>query len=230
MEPLGLPIGKRYTGKIELGVDFEDARMDAHLYTDRLHLESIKARDVDDYARLFGDADVMGLYASGTTRSYEQTAARIKSSWIPRWEKGYPFSAFVIRDRETDAFIGHIVAGDGDDMGFDKTGQSGYSEMAYLVERVHWNKGLGKEAAAAVVDKFIPYVVEKKYEVMTGVGGGEEKSLPLKWLTATARIGRDTDGELLNPASIRILTGLDFVCRDTGEKFGHYRGYFGREF
>lgn len=229
MEPLGLPIGKRYTGKIDLGVDFEDARMDAHLYTDRLHLESIKARDVDDYARLFGDADVMGLYASGTTRSYEQTAARIKSSWIPRWEKGYPFSAFVIRDRETDAFIGHIVAGDGDDMGFDKTGQSGYSEMAYLVERVHWNQGFGKEAAAAVVKEFIPYVVGKKYEVMTGIGGDEEKSLPLKWLTATARIGRDADRELLNPASIKILTGLGFECRSTGEKFGHYRGYFGLE-
>ena len=64
---------------------------------------------------------------------------------------------------------------------------------------------------------------------MTGTGGGEEKSLPLKWLTATARIGRDADSELLNPASIKILTGLGFECRATGEKFGHYRGYFGLE-
>ena len=163
MEQMGLPVGKSYSGKIELSVDFEDAQMDAHLYTERLHLESVKARDVDDYARLFGDSTVMGLYASGTTRSYEQTATRIKSSWIPRWERGYPFSAFVIRDLETSAFIGHIVAGDGDDMGFDKTGQLGYSEMAYLIERVYWNQGFGKEAAAAVVKEFIPYVVGKKY-------------------------------------------------------------------
>lgn len=223
-----LPKGHPYDGKIEMGIDFEDKRMEVHLYTERLHMTSVKESDIEDYQKLFADPEVMRLYADGQPRSYERTALRIKDSWIPRWERGYPFSSLAIREQENDKFIGQIVAGDGDDMGFDaQKGLSGYSEMAYLLRKDCWNQGYGKEAAAPVVQLFIPSLVEKEYTVDTGVGGGEEKCLPLKWLTATSLVPKDDQDQDWNPASVKILTGLNFECLKTGDKFGNHRGYFG---
>lgn len=74
--------------------------------------------------------------------------------------------------------------------------------------------------------QFVPWIQEKQIPVATDV---ENKVVmrPLHWLTATARIGQIGNRKFLNEASIRILTGLGFECKKTGEKFGHYRGYFG---
>jgi len=56
MANLTLPVGHPYTGTISLEIDQEGEKMDVHIHTERLHLESVKKSDVDDYAALFGIA------------------------------------------------------------------------------------------------------------------------------------------------------------------------------
>lgn len=220
-----LPKGHAYNGMIELGFDQDDEGLNAHLYTENLHMRSVVVDDIPYYQDLFADPRTMSLFATGATKTPEQTAERVMG-WVKRWHQGNPYSAFALFDRETDVFIGHMISGGGEDTHYDDTPDAGYSEMAFLLRQEMWGKGHGKQGAAAIVKKFVPWMQEHEYKVATDV---EDKVVqrPLVWLTATARLGQNEEGKFLNEASIRILTGLDFECKTTGEKFGHYRGYFG---
>lgn len=221
-----LPKGHAYDGMIECSVDRNDRALDAHLYTENLHMCSVSPKIVEDYQKLFGDSKVMSLYATGATKTPDQTAERVEG-WIKRWQQGNPYSAFAMYDRESEAFVGHMIAGGGEDTHYDETPNAGYSEMAFLLRKEMWGQGYGKQGAAALVREYVPWLQKHNYQVATGVEGDKVKHRPLVWLTATARIGQDGEEKFLNHASIRILTGLGFECKTTGEKFGHYRGYFG---
>ena len=98
--------------------------------------------------------------------------------------------------------------------------------MAYVIAEKHWDQGYGKEAVAAVVKGLAPTLISKGYLVGTDGAAGQLRHLPLTWITATSRIDRNEDGEFVNPASIKILTGLGFQCMKTEEKYGHVRGFF----
>lgn len=98
--------------------------------------------------------------------------------------------------------------------------------MAFDLHQGMWEKGYGKQGAAAIVKEFVPWMQEKGYKVATSVEN-QAVQRPLHWLTATVRIDQDERGRFLNEASIRILTGLGFECKIEQEKYGNRRGYFG---
>lgn len=63
------PKGLAYDGMIELGFDQGDEGLQAHLYTEDLHMRSVTKEDVPNYQKLFGDPIVMSLYATGATKT-----------------------------------------------------------------------------------------------------------------------------------------------------------------
>jgi len=222
-----LPTGESYNGEISVDFDFLDGKeIQVHGYTEDLYVRSVQKEDIPHYQALFADPVVMQNYASGKTKTYEETAERVQG-WIKRWQQGDPFSAVAFYNRQNDTFLAHGVLGYGDWLGYDANEQAGYSEMAGLGVAKRWNEGLGKQGGAFLTKGFAPELRRRNYLVETEFPDGRIENLPLKWIAATVRIDRDLEGNLLNPGSIKILTGLGFECKKEEEKYGHQRGFFG---
>ena len=172
--------------------------------TKSLHMRSIddSEADLNSYAGLFGDKDVVEKYADGKTKTKEEIGKRINDSWVKRWKENDPYSALAVFTKQTeefsDEFVGHVVVGYGD--------KPGQSEMAYLFHKNYWNKGFGTQAVTALVKDYAPALKEKGYllegEVLTEI-------------QATTR----TD----NTYSVRILENLGMEKIDENEKFGGMR-------
>lgn len=106
------PKGHSYNGMIELNFDQIDKGLAPHLYTEKLHLKSVTESDVSNYQALFGDPNTMAFFATGKTKTLEETAKCVER-WVNRWNKGNPYSAFAMFDRESGSFVGHIISGGG---------------------------------------------------------------------------------------------------------------------
>jgi hypothetical protein len=61
---------------------------------------------------LWGEANVMKLFATCTTKSFAETESRV-DTWVKRWESDNPFAALSIRSQGTNDFVGYIVMGFG---------------------------------------------------------------------------------------------------------------------
>lgn len=215
------PIGKPYDGSIEISIDQAsegeacDSRKSGivvHLYTEDLYLRSLKTCDVKNYCALMGDKDTVKSYASGKPTQSGSMEQRV-NTWIERWQSCNPYSALAVFKRNQDPtcqdqpFVGHIIAGSGECMWYGEPGKyEGYSEMAGLGHKQYRNKGYGKQAAAALINKALPEYQQKGYKVNTFFSEDRtRKLLPLSWVTATAAPD--------NSATVRILTGLGFECK-----------------
>ncbi len=226
------PMGNAYGGAIDVSIEqateggASDRRPNGivvHIYTEDLHLRSVQACDIDNYCALMGDAEVVKTYASGKPISRENVEKRV-NNWVERWQSGNPYSALAVFKIAPDStcqderFIGHIVAGGGECMGYGEPGKyEGYSEMAGLGHPQYRNKGYGKQAAAALINKAIPEYQQKGYKVNTFFS--EERmprSLPLSWVTATAAPDNDT--------TVKLLTGLGFECKKLMENLHNRTG------
>lgn len=172
--------------------------------TERLRMESVtnSEEDVDNYADLFGNSDVMEKYASGTPKTKEYVEKRIES-WIKRFQDQDPFNGLKVSKKDTGEFIGHVVLGHGD--------RPGQSELAYLFKKAHWNQGFGTEAITALVNEYALLIIQKGYNL---------EGRPLEEITATTRPD--------NPASVKILEKLGFEIQKEEEKYGHTRYHFSK--
>ncbi|WP_067521583.1 GNAT family N-acetyltransferase [Endozoicomonas ascidiicola] len=232
------PIGKAYDGPIEMSFEqaSEDGACDSktngivvHMYTEDLYMRSIQACDVDNYCTLMGDEETVKTYASGKPIHREQVEKRV-NDWVERWQSDNPYSALAVFKKSQDStcqdqpFVGHIVAGGGECMWYGELGEyDGYSEMAGLEHQQYRNKGYGKQAAAALINKAIPEYQQKGYKVNTFFPEEQTcKKLPLSWVTATAAPD--------NQASVNLLTGLGFECKKVMEnqsnRTGGVRAFF----
>ncbi|WP_257265694.1 GNAT family N-acetyltransferase [Endozoicomonas sp. ONNA2] len=215
------PIGKPYDGSIEISIeqsseseacDSRSTGIVVHMYTEDLYLRSLKACDVDNYCALMGDKETVKTYASGQPLP-KGSAIQRGNRWVKRWQSGNPYSALAVFKRSPEAtgqaqpFVGYIVAGAGECMWYGEPGNyEGYSEMAGLGYKQYRNKGFGKQAAAALINKAIPEYQQKGYGVETIFSEERtRKVLPLGWVTATAAPD--------NIASVKVLTGLGFECK-----------------
>lgn len=163
----------------------DEDHLHATIDTERLHLQSVQSneRNYNCYAALFGDPIVMSKFASGQTRSREEMVTRIDEVWTKRWEQKDPYSGFAVFEQTSDAFLGHVMLGHGD--------EPGEAEVAYLFMKTHWGKGVGTEAVTAVVKDYAPATVAEGY-LLDGK--------PLEKIRATSR--QD------NPASMKLLSKL----------------------
>lgn len=110
--------------------------------TDRLVLRHLAPADIDALAEILADPEVMRL-VSGRPLSRDETAAQVDR--IVAYQKAFGFSLWAAVDRETGALLGRagllvqIIDGVPE------------VEVAYLLARTAWGRGLGTEVAEAVL-------------------------------------------------------------------------------
>lgn len=202
MSSLPISSSRAYQGNSDISFSLDDQHaLSVAIDTDRLSMRSVHSEDLDSYAALFGDQDVMEKFGDGKPKSKQDIEMRINDVWLKRWERNDPFSPLAVYKNDTDEFLGHVVLGHGD--------EAGQSELAYLFMKSHWGKGYGTEAVGAVVLEYAPAITQQGYRLE-----GEF----LKKITVTAR----TD----NPASFKILENLGMTRIKTEEKFGAQRHHY----
>jgi ribosomal-protein-alanine N-acetyltransferase len=108
--------------------------------TDRLVLRRLTPEDADDLAALYADPEVMRFF--GGPRTPEQTQAQI--AWcLAEYERGNP-SLWATVLKADSRFIGRCGL-----LPQMLDGQP-EAEVAYMIARPLWNRGLGTEAAHAI--------------------------------------------------------------------------------
>jgi RimJ/RimL family protein N-acetyltransferase len=117
--------------------------------TDRLLLRRWREGDLDAYARICADPEVMRYLPA--TLSREESAEQI--AWFERHWEEWGFGLWAVEERASGEFIGFIglVYHDGWPEGEHKT------EVGWRLSRTHWGRGLATEGALASV----PYGFER---------------------------------------------------------------------
>ncbi len=179
----------------------EQKHLKVTIKTPHLLFRSVISQDVDNYATLFGDKEVMVKFADGTTRTREQIEKRINDTWVKRWKENDPYAGLAIFEKETGEFVGHGVLGHGD--------VPGESEAAIIIMKKFWNKGYASEASLAALRYYVPKLVSKGYQV---------DGKPLEIIRATARPD--------NPASCKIMEKAGMVHERDEEKYGAIRRHY----
>jgi RimJ/RimL family protein N-acetyltransferase len=137
------------------------------IITEQCLIRPITPEDKENYINLFGDKEVMRLYAGGA-KDANVTATRV-DNWVNRWQR-HNFSAFAITARKTGEFLGHAVIGHGD---YEGDINNGWSEYAIALKSEAQNKKVGTEVTEALVNyakdlakrgEPVPLDVEDKYQ------------------------------------------------------------------
>jgi ribosomal-protein-alanine N-acetyltransferase len=110
--------------------------------TPRLTMRPLHPGDIDDIARLYGDAEVT-RYLAGGVRSRERAQAWLDAE-LAFWLKHRRIGRFMVADRDTGAFLGQCGLRDLD--------LSGEIELGYAFVQTAWGRGIATEAARATVD------------------------------------------------------------------------------
>src|SRR5258708_1497699 len=110
--------------------------------TPRLSMRPLRLDDIEEIARLYGDAEVT-RYLAGGVRSRERAEAWLDAE-IAFWQKHHRIGRFRVADRETGAFLGQCGLRDLDD--------SGEIELGYAFISAAWGRGIATEAACATLD------------------------------------------------------------------------------
>ena len=115
--------------------------MIASLRTERLVLRAFRDSDLDPYARMCADADVMRYIGPGNTLTRDQSW-RSMAFILGHWQlRGFGMWAIEIRDsREMIGRAGFL----------EPEGWPGF-ELGWLIAREHWGKGYAFEAAHAAL-------------------------------------------------------------------------------
>ena len=111
--------------------------------TERLVLRELTRADLDDLALLYRDPEVRRWFPDGT-RTREETRAEL--DWIiDVYYTRYGYGLWATVLKETGAFIGRCGL-----LPWDIEGRTEV-EVAYLLAKEHWGRGLATEAARAIV-------------------------------------------------------------------------------
>ncbi len=114
------------------------------LVTERLRLRGFRAGDLDDYAAMYGDREVLRYLLGGGAEPWDRGRCwRHMAFLLGHWQlKGY--GVWAVEHRETGAFVGAI--------GFaDPEGWPG-CELAWTLARRWWGHGYATEGARAALD------------------------------------------------------------------------------
>jgi [ribosomal protein S5]-alanine N-acetyltransferase len=133
------------------------------LETDRLILPRLTMDDLDALAAIYTDPEVRRFFPEGTL-TVEETREELE--WIIDVYYGrYGYGLWATIDKETGALIGRcgllpwtVVPGPEGGPALEGAGEQPGEperievEVAYLLAKSHWRRGLGTEAARAIVD------------------------------------------------------------------------------
>jgi ribosomal-protein-alanine N-acetyltransferase len=111
--------------------------------TERLELRPLTMNDLDALALIYRDSEVRKYFPEGTL-TYEQTRAELE--WIiDVYYAQHGFGLWATTHKETNEFIGRCGL-----LPWTIDGRSEV-EVAYLLARAYWGRGLGTEAARAIL-------------------------------------------------------------------------------
>jgi ribosomal-protein-alanine N-acetyltransferase len=114
------------------------------LETERLLLRRLTMADLDPLAALYRDPEVRRYFPDGT-RTHEQTREELQ--WvIDVYYARYGYGLWATILRETGDFVGRCGL-----LPWEIEGRPEV-EVAYLLDRNHWGRGLATEAARAIAD------------------------------------------------------------------------------
>lgn len=114
------------------------------LETQRLILRHLEPRDLDNLFALYSDAEVRRYYPEGVL-TYEETKEELE--WFLNGHPRYPeLGLWATIHKETGQFIGRcgLLPWTID--------ERAEVEVAYMLAREYWGRGLGTEAAQGVLD------------------------------------------------------------------------------
>ncbi|HEY6566770.1 MAG TPA: GNAT family N-acetyltransferase [Actinomycetota bacterium] len=119
--------------------------------TPRLRFRELVEDDVDTLATLFADPEVMQYIGTGGVLTRDRALRSIERQQAEYRERG--FGEWATIERETDAMIGLCGLIRWPDIdGVEEL------EVAYLLARDAWGRGLGTEAATAIRDHAIEHL------------------------------------------------------------------------
>jgi [ribosomal protein S5]-alanine N-acetyltransferase len=122
----------------------QGSSQDIVLETERVVLRRLTMADLDALAALYADPALRRHFPDGV-RTYEETRAEL--TWIiDVYYERYGYGLWATILKETGAFIGRCGL-----LPCDIEGRTEV-EVAYLLGKDHWGRGLATEAARAIVD------------------------------------------------------------------------------
>jgi RimJ/RimL family protein N-acetyltransferase len=113
--------------------------------TERLLLRGWRDWDVEPYARLCTDPEVMRFIGDGSTLTREQSGEQI-SRFVRHWEER-GFGLWAMEEKGSGRFVGFAGLAHQDDWA-----EGGHkTEVGWRLDRAFWGRGLATEAAQASV-------------------------------------------------------------------------------
>jgi RimJ/RimL family protein N-acetyltransferase len=139
--------------------------MEITLETPRLRLRRFRGSDLDAYAEMSADAEVMKYIGTGVTFNRNE-AWRSIASMLGHWQLlGY--GMWAVERKDSGALVGRA--------GFlDPPGWPGF-EVGWVLGRAHWGHGFATEAARATLD--YAFDVLKRERVISLIREGNERSI-----------------------------------------------------
>lgn len=114
--------------------------------TRRLLLRGWRDEDLEPYARMCADPEVMRFIGAGSTLSRDQAGEQV-SRFVRDWEER-GFGLWALEERGSGAFAGFAGLAFQEDWP-----EGGYkTEVGWRLDRPFWGRGLATEAARACVD------------------------------------------------------------------------------
>jgi ribosomal-protein-alanine N-acetyltransferase len=113
--------------------------------TERLVLRPIAREDLDAFAAMFADPEVVRFIGDGTVATRDESAGWIEASLARNAYEGWDMRSVLLAD------VGEVIGR----CGLAVRGIEGRTEheVAYLFERRHWGRGYATEAATAMLDR-----------------------------------------------------------------------------
>jgi RimJ/RimL family protein N-acetyltransferase len=118
----------------------------AEVETERLLLRPWRDGDVEPYARLCADPEVMRYIGDGSTLTRRVSEGQIRR-FARHWEE-HGYGLWAIEERRTGAFAGFVGLVYQEDW----TEGKYKTEVGWRLDRAFWGRGLATEAARAGVD------------------------------------------------------------------------------
>ena len=188
-------------GKPDIALNKNDLTQ-TRITTNRLSFRPATTSDAYNHHHyLFDDARVMRHYMSGDTLPLERTKKRLER-WEQRWKKHYPFAGFTITRKHSQAFVGYIVMGNGE--------EKNSAEMARAIKFSEQGKKIGTEIAGAISLYWAPFLRKQGYKV------NNDQNFDRIITTNKAE----------NIASWKSVENLGFSRYKTSVKYGYKRNHY----
>ena len=128
------------------GEEYSPPRPRTTMITERLHIAPCQESDIDDYYNhIYGSAEVAKTFLVPTGKPMKRSQViRYVLRKVNRWEQGEHFSAFTVRDKATNKFLGT--------MGLGSTDEKNSAWISYAIRQEEWNKRYGSEAVKALME------------------------------------------------------------------------------